>query len=343
MAPPAASLACACCGKEPEAGRKFASCELCVTRKLPTTRYCSEACQAQHWKDGGHKKWHAAIDKEQKMREKAGIVQCISDTADFRARKAERTGSEYDRVCAEGGAHLANNHLRYAERSFRRCIELEPENAAAYFNMGYVRVRSCDYVGAAKLYLQGSELCQFDSPMWACCIASAFNVLDTDVCAEVPKPEWWNDDALKELSARVLAAAPDSPVAMVMRAQVLGGIGTWEAGHRTVAEIREAARQWRRASELHPYADEGERLRGYAAELDKLAGAMEMEAAAELKEKEEQAAAELRVKEAKANAAADALLAEEEAEKAAAARSGGKGNNKAKGKAKHKPSKKGKQ
>ena len=54
MAPPAASLACACCGKEPEAGRKFASCELCVTRKLPTTRYCSEACQRAHWL-AGHK------------------------------------------------------------------------------------------------------------------------------------------------------------------------------------------------------------------------------------------------------------------------------------------------
>ena len=147
----------------------------------------------------------------------------------------------------------------------------------------------------------------------------------------MPKPEWWNDDALKELSARVLAAVPDEPIAMAMRAQVLGGTGTWE-GHRTVAEFKEAARQWRRASELNPHAYEMEKGRGYAAELDKLACAMEIKAAAELKEKEEQAAAELRVKEAKATAAADALLAEEEAEKATATHSSSKNKNKGKSK-----------
>ena len=75
MAPPAASLACACCGKEPEAGRKFASCELCVTRNLPTTRYCSEACQAKHWEEGGHKAWHAEEKNWRKERKESGAQQ----------------------------------------------------------------------------------------------------------------------------------------------------------------------------------------------------------------------------------------------------------------------------
>ena len=186
------------------------------------------------------------------------------------------------------------------------------------------------------MYLIASELSRNGSEEWADSIAMAFNHLQQEGCEEVPL--WWHDEALKELSARVLAAAPDSPIAMAMRAQVLGGIGTWEGGHRTVAEIKEAARQWRRSSELNPCADEMEKFRGCAAELDKLAGEMETKAAAELKEKEEQVAAELRVKEAKANAAADALLAEEEAEKAAAGRTGGKsstgGKSQGKGKGK---------
>ena len=70
MAPPAASLACACCGKEPEAGRKWPSCELCYRRDLPTTSYCSEACQATHWK-GGHKAIALQGNMSQNARDKA--------------------------------------------------------------------------------------------------------------------------------------------------------------------------------------------------------------------------------------------------------------------------------
>ena len=33
----------------------------------------------------------------------------------------------------------------------------------------------------------------------------AFNVPTADTCAEVAKPEWWNDEGLKALSARVVS------------------------------------------------------------------------------------------------------------------------------------------
>ena len=42
-------------------------------------------------------------------------------------------------------------------------------------------------------------------------------------CAEVAKPEWWNDEGLKALSARVVRAAPDELEANNMRARVLRG------------------------------------------------------------------------------------------------------------------------
>ena len=32
----------------------------------------------------------------------------------------------------------------------------------------------------------------------------SFSVMTQEVCAEVAKPEWWNDEGLKALSARVV-------------------------------------------------------------------------------------------------------------------------------------------
>ena len=38
---------------------------------------------------------------------------------------------------------------------------------------------------------------------------------------EVAKPEWWDDEGLKGLSARVVTAAPSESAAHCMRAMVL--------------------------------------------------------------------------------------------------------------------------
>ena len=101
-----------------------------------------------------------------------------------------------------------------------------------------------------------------------------------------------------------------------MRALVLSGEeDAWEAGPRSAAELKEAAKHFERSGELQAApALKADRLSSAAACLNQ-AEAMEA-AEAEAKAKE------MAVAEAKANAAADALLAEEEAEKAAAASSG---------------------
>ena len=106
-------------------------------------------------------------------------------------------------------------------------------------------------------------------------------------------------------------------------------------------QLKEAEELFERAIEVQDRPDKTcevalanlhEAVRAVEAEAAAELKEQETKAAAELKEKEEQAAAELRVKEAKANAAADALLAEEEAEKAAATRSSSKNKNKGKSK-----------
>ena len=63
------------------------------------------------------------------------------------------------------------------------------------------------------------------------------------------KPEWWNDEGLKALSARVVRAAPNETRANVMRAAVMSGMGgsAWDVGPRSAAEYKEAAAHWERA------------------------------------------------------------------------------------------------
>ena len=66
------------------------------------------------------------------------------------------------------------------------------------------------------------------------------------------KPEWWDDEGLKALSARVVRAANDVATNR-MRADVLSGqCDAWEAGPRTAADLKKAAAHYERAATLCP-------------------------------------------------------------------------------------------
>ena len=106
---------------------------------------------------------------------------------------------------------------------------------------------------AAQRFLEAKERFPVGSGGWAMATAMAFDLLKQDVCDEVAKPEWWNDEELKALSARVVGAAPDDFVTNQMRAIVLSGqfAGSLEfMGPRSVAELKEAATHYDRAAAL---------------------------------------------------------------------------------------------
>ena len=65
------------------------------------------------------------------------------------------------------------------------------------------------------------------------------------------KPHWWNDEDLKELSAKVVRAAPRNETTNTMRADVLSlrAGSAWQVGPRSAAEIIEAAMYYERAAE----------------------------------------------------------------------------------------------
>ena len=107
---------------------------------------------------------------------------------------------------------------------------------------------------AAQRFLEAKERYPVGSKDWAQATAAAFNMLTLEKCAEVAKPEWWSDEGLKALSARVVRAAADDVLANQMRAEVLGGqcYGAWEAGPRSAAELKEAAAYYDRTAALCP-------------------------------------------------------------------------------------------
>jgi len=276
------------------------------------------------------------------------------EIAERSARVAESTGSEYDRLVAEGTRHGADQNYHKADKTYRKAIALEPGKPEAYYNLGVTLGNSGRPVEAAPLYLQAAAQYPEGSKQWAVSTAHAFNMLQLTECAEVAKPGWWSDEALKTLSKAVLRATGNL-VGHLMRADVLAGQSSaWESGPRSAADLKEAATRYERAAQLNPTPAQKRVCESNAVALRRQVAAMEAaEAEAEavvraeaeakasavaatMEAAEAEAEAVVRAEaEAKASAMADALLAEEAAEAAAAETSAGKapGKGKAKGKA----------
>ena len=151
---------------------------------------------------------------------------------------------------AEGTWYLSKEDWRRAARAYREAIALRPDEPVAYFNLG-AALFNFGAVEAAQRYLEVRERLPVGSGRWAVATARSFSILAQEVCAEVAKPEWWSDEELKALSARVVRAAPDDLQAHRMRAIVLDGfLSAWEVGPRSAVELQEAAAHFERVVTL---------------------------------------------------------------------------------------------
>ena len=276
-APPhvALSLACFGCARLPsdmDDGReKHDCCSKCVEQKLPTTYSCGTDCPG----NPGAGELHAAYHKERKQRRKkledgGAMQQRIHEAAESQARNA--AGDKYMELIAEGMRHASEDDHRKSARTYREAIALDPDRATAYFNLGVVLLTSGHLVEAAQRSLEAKERSPVGSELWAIATAQAVDLLTYLLKQEgteaggvnecnpllqeeynkVTKPEWWNDEALKALSARVVRAAPNNQGAHKMQAAVLSGqsFGTWEAKPRSAAELKKAATHYERAAAL---------------------------------------------------------------------------------------------
>merc|ERR1740139_1402067 len=154
--------------------------------------FCGRKCQAKCWTE--HKAWHVKEDARLEDLNAGGVQQQNREVAERQARLAESTGSEHVRLLAEGTRHSADQNFHKADKTLRKAIALEPGKPTAYYNLGVTLGNSGRHAEAAPLYLQAAARHPVGSVRWANSIAYAFNVLRLLECAEVAKPEWWNDE-----------------------------------------------------------------------------------------------------------------------------------------------------
>ena len=331
------SLLCVNCASPPPPHRRtWGRCTVCVERNLPSTYYCGEECMNAHWHNG-HKEYHKVQRGYEKERREGTAGRSLAEQV---ARRAE-TGSEFDKRFAAALALAAEGDHNAAAKAWRKIIKEWPDRPTPNRNLANVMVRSGRLVEAAPMYLKAMELGEDGTKSWAHSAAGAFDVLKQPDCDEVPKPEWWNDEALKALSARVVAVAPDNHQSCAMRGHALSGDAvykaSWSVGPRTAAEIKEAAKWYRRAEMLTHTPSVKIRYEQVASWCDEFADPLLAKEEAEAAKARAAAAAEaektraaveakaaeaLKVAEAKATAAAKELIAEEEKEKHAATKAG---------------------
>ena len=258
----ALSLACIGCARLPsdmdDEREKHPICDKCRDEMLPTTYLCGKDCPANPGAWKLHGVFHKKVRKERREREDGGVLQQRErERAERQARVAAQSGDKYDELMAEGARYASKEDWRRSARTFREAIALRPDEPVAYYNLGAVLGNSGHDVEAAQRFLEAKERTSVGSEGWAQATPKAFNMLMQKECAEVAKPEWWNDEGLKALSARVVRAAPNDEAANLMRAMVLRrdaapgyGDGAWEAGPRSAAELMEAAAHFDRAAAL---------------------------------------------------------------------------------------------
>jgi tetratricopeptide (TPR) repeat protein len=251
-------LACFGCARLPsemgDGREKHPACEICVKLKVPTTYWCCVNCPGNPGALEKHEVLHKSVKRHRKQNEDGGVTQQQDrESAEAEARYAAETGDPYVELLAEGTRYLFQEDCRRAARAYREAIALKPDQPIAYINLGAALNNSGHHVEAAQRYLEARELDLVGSEGWARATARAFNNLTQEECADVAKPEWWNDKGLKALAARVVRAAPDDLFANEMWAMVLGGLcGACEAVPRSAAELKEAATHFERAAALCP-------------------------------------------------------------------------------------------
>ena len=255
--PVALSLACFGCARLPsemdDDREKHPVCPKCVKLKVPTTYWCCVTCPGNPGAWKLHAVYHKEVKKQRERSEDGGVgQQQAREVAEELALFAAQSSDKRDELMAEGARYASKQDGRRAARAYRGAIALRPDKPVAYHNLGLMLNNSGHYVEAAQRFLEAKERYPVGSEGWACATAAAFDLLRQKDCGEVAKPEWWNDEGLKALSARVLRASLNSSDTHHMRAEVLSGLsGAWEAGHRSAAELEEAATHFERAAALH--------------------------------------------------------------------------------------------
>ena len=248
----ALSLACIGCGRLPsdmgDERETHPESPKCIKERVLTT--CGIDCPANPLARKPHAAYHKEVKTQRKTTDDGGESQLApGEIAERLARQAVQSGKSYHELLAQSTQHASKQDWRRAARACREAIALAPDKPVAYAALGAMYLSSRLYVEAAQWFLEAKERYPEGSEGWVAATANAFDLLRQTVCDEAAKPDWWNDEGLKALSAKVVRAAPADAAANRMRAYVLSGrCAAWVAGPRSSAEFNEAGTHFERAA-----------------------------------------------------------------------------------------------
>ena len=209
---------CSGCGAIPQqGGAQLQACSLCRSEGLPPCFFCSEQCLRAAWPH--HREWHREQERLHGL--------ALQVAARHWSLGAAAPCSAYDELLSAMGA-----------------MSGQSDNPSV--NVGAAAATSGDVSLAVATFLLAAE--QHTDPAslgWSerCIAAYALRSQPDCLACGAPAAPWWTDAQLVSLSARVVGARPDLPLAWRMRGEVLSGrLGraSWRVGPRSPEELEEA-------------------------------------------------------------------------------------------------------
>jgi tetratricopeptide (TPR) repeat protein len=266
------------CGKE-EGEEKFQTCARCREEGCnPVSPFCSKECLKAAWPR--HKVWHAeqqkALGDAEKDSYAAKEKATINAIQGVLKEQPESKAKSYMQLLMEADSHKLKGAYSKAEELLLKASELNPENPVAFAQLGEIQGLTNKPHAAASYYVKATSLFRDSDKttvgpngtnLWASSTLSAIFWLNVPGGAPEERPEWFNDEHLKELSQTLTQTAPQDLRSWQTRAFVLCPMPDippqWampEGGMmRTEAELQEAGRCWQRVEQMTPGGKEEKR------------------------------------------------------------------------------------
>ena len=210
------------CGAIPqEGGAQLQACSLCRSEGLPPCFFCSEQCLRAAWPH--HREWHREQERLHGL--------ALQMAARHWSLGAAAPCSAYDELLSAMGA-MSGGAMS------GQCDHPSSVNVGSA-GSGDVALAVATFLLAAEQHTDPASL------GWSerCIAAYALRSQPDCLASGAPAAPWWTDVQLVSLSARVVGARPDLPLAWRMRGEVLSGrLGraSWRVGPRSPEELEEA-------------------------------------------------------------------------------------------------------